>query len=262
MKQIPMKQIFKRGLPVAVLAFGISNQALAHVAYTDITNLGPAGTLDTGFTSYGWGQGQIQPSSNPPSQGALVSSDEVSFYSFTLTKPSDINLSVNSTGYNPVGALGFSLYSGLLVRNAWDFSQLAGYSATAGEKGLVNTAASFTMTTDTSHNATQTSIDHANAVDTANIRTIDYLTSATNGGTGAAALTNYLLGPGSYTVVTGGDNPWSNDDDEMAIYTANVSFSATPAAVSAVPVPAAFWLMGSALVSLRLFGQRKNQLAA
>lgn len=252
MKKISIKRLVSRGLPAAILAFGINNHALAHVAYTDITNLGAAGMLDSGLTNYGWAQGQIQPSATPPTQGALVSSDEVSFYSFTLTQASDINFSLTSAGFNPVGALGFSLYSGLLVRNAWDFSRLPGYSATAGEKGLVNTAASFTMATDTGNNT----------IDTNNIRTLNFLTSTTDGGTGTASLVNYLLGPGKYSIVAGGNTAWSLAQDLNSTYTANVSFSATPAAVSAVPVPAAFWLMGSALVSLRVFGQRKSQLAA
>jgi len=244
-----MNQKMKLGLSAAILALGVNQQALAHVTYTNITNAGTF--LETGLTTYGWNQGQIQPSANPPAQGALASTDDVNWYSFTLSQASDITLSISTVGIasslNPLTSIGFSLYSNTFVSQSYDITPVPGLTTGPGERGLVNTAASFTLTTASANVA----------YDISNERTISFITSQT--GTDTAALVNYLLGPGTYSVIAGGNDAYSLTQDGLANYTANVSFSATAAPV---PVPAAFWLMGSVLAGLRLFGGRKNTLTA
>lgn len=274
-----MKQIFIKGLLLAILALGLNHQALAHVDYTDI-NGASAGITKSGYTTFGWNQGQIQPGPSVPASnldtalnppyypGALATTDDVLWYKFTLTSPEEITLKFTNANIpaanNPLASLGFSLYSGLVVTQSYDVTGIDGYTTvnpntpanlnTAGvypdERGLVNTAASFSLTTASGTLAQRV----------ANERTLNFITSATDGGTGTAQLVNYLLGPGDYSVVAGGNSAWSAAQEGFADSSATIMFSAVP--VSAVPVPAAFWLMGSALAGFGFFGQRKHRLAA
>ena len=263
-----MKQLVIRASLLATLALGANQQALAHIKYTDIGALGSF--TDTVLTTYGFNQGQIQPSATSgslPQGGALATTDDLGWYSFTLTKASDVTLNFTNAGIaaasNPLTALGLSLYSGIFVTNSFDALTPAHYAAIsaaniaktpyplttqANERGLVNTAGSFSMTTDT-----------ANANN--NIRTVNYIASATDGGTGTASLIEHNLAAGTYTVIGGGNLAWNINQDGIANSAATISFTSTPA-VSAVPVPGAVWLMGTALAGFRLFGQRKNRLAA
>ena len=244
-----MKQLFIRGSLLALLALVVNKQAQAHIHYFDITNTGAAGHWDQ-FSAYGWQQGQIQVGTSAP-QGSLATTDDVNWYSFTLTQASDVTLKFASSpvtgGAAGLSALGLSLYSGLFVDNSFDVNLLIPLAA--GQRGLVNTAQSFSMTTDTPN---LTIAQH-------DLRTINFIADATDGGTGTAQLANVLLGPGSYSVIASGNNPWTVAEAGLAQYGATISFAATPAAV---PVPGAFWLMSSALGALGLFGRRKNQLAA
>ena len=111
-----------------------------------------------------------------------------------------------------------------------------------GQRGLVNTLGSFALTTDDSNAAI-------------NVRTINYINSTTDAGTGIALLTA-ILQPGDYTIIAGGNNPWDPVNDNRANYNAQINFSS-----SAVPVPSAVWLMGSVLAGFRLLGRRINRLA-
>lgn len=241
-----MNQFFMRGLLLAFLALGFNQQALAHVFYTDISSNDASNPYYDSFTYYGWQQGTTS---------QLATTDDVNWYSFTLTQTSDITLSITAAtaaqaaangGDTPLAAPAFSLYNGLFVTNSYDVNPLIPLD---GHRGLVNTTASFSLTTDTT-NLAQAQAD---------LRTITYITSATDHGTGTAELVNYLLGPGSYSVVAGGNIPNPNPD-EVAQSDAWITFTSTT--VTAVPVPGAFWLMSSALLSLGFFGRRKNQLEA
>jgi len=250
-----MKQILMRGMLLVFLALAFNQNAMAHVNYGDITNVGSTGIYDQ-FSPFGWAQGQIQYptnlSINP--QGALANTDDVNWYKFTLTQESYINLSLTSSDLAGAGtqleAPAFSLYSGIFVNQSYDNdgTDLSAVVPTlVGERGLVNTAASFTLSTYTG----------VTSIDEANIRTVNFITGVTDGGTGTAALVNYLLGPGTYTVVAAGNSPYTlAADNSGALYGAIVAFTATP-----VPAPAAFWLMSTALTGLGLFGKRKGKLA-
>lgn len=235
-----MKQLFMRGFLLALLGLGATQQAYAHVAYTDITNVGAAG-LNDAFNSYGWAQGQVQPVSSAP-QGALATTDDVNWYSFSLTAAAEITLTLTSVndGTNPaLAAPAFSLYSGVLVTDAWDDSIYA--PLPAGQRGAVNTAQSFGMTLQTDSTG-------------ADWRVIDFLGSATDGGTGTAQLARVLLGPGDYTVIAGGNTPYVADEAFPA-FQANI-------ALTAVPLPGAFWLMSAAMAGLGFIGRGKNRFVA
>ena len=85
------------------------------------------------------------------------------------------------------------------------------------------------------------------------LRTVNYLTSATDGGTGVADLVNYHLAAGDYTIIAGGNNVLNSTNEAAgAIYGATIS-------LTSVPVPGALWLMGSALASLRLVSRRQKR---
>jgi len=228
-----MKQFFIRGLLLAFLALGVNQQALAHVNYTDITTLGSAG-LDSSFTSYGWQQGTTP---------ELATTDDVNWYSFTLSQASTVSLSLVKDLFDGLAAPAFSLYSGVFVEDSYDVNPIIPLQS--GQTGLVNTAASFSMTT-TSGNL---------ALDQQNVRTLNFITSATDGGTGTAQLMNFNLGPGDYSVIAGGNSPYTLADDGLSIYAAKISFAATP--VSAVPLPAGIWLFGSGLMGLLFSVKRK-----
>lgn len=233
-----MKQLFIRGLLLAILALGVNQQALAHVNYTDITTLGPAG-LDGSFVSYGWQQGATP---------ALATTDDVNWYSFTLSQASTVSLSLVKDVFDGLAAPAFSLYSGLFVEDSYDVNPVIPLQP--GQNGLVNTAATFSMTT-TSGNLT---------LDQQNVRTLNFIISAIDGSTGTAQLVNYILGPGSYSVIASGNSPYAAEDDGLSIYAAKISFAATP--VSAVPLPAGVWLFGSGLIGLLYSAKRKaGQLA-
>lgn len=233
-----MKQLFIRALVPAILTLGVNQQALAHVHYTDITNLGAAG-YDDSFVSYGWQQGTTP---------ALATTDDVNWYSFTLTQASTISMSLAKFPVEGLAAPAFSLYSGLFVDQSFDVNPII--PLLPGQNGLVNTAASFSMTTDT----------NVLSIDQAHLRTINFITSATDGGTGIAQLVNFNLAPGDYSVIAGGNIPYTLADDGLSIYAAKIAFAASP--VSAVPLPAGVWLFGSGLMGLVYSAKRKaGQLA-
>ncbi len=215
---------------LAILTLSVSQQTLAHVNYTDITTLGPAG-LESSFVSYGWQQGTTP---------ALATTDDVNWYSFTLTKESTVSLSLVKDLIEGLAAPAFSLYSGLFVEDSYDVNPVI--PLLPGQTGLVNTAATFSMTT-TSGNL---------ALDQKNLRTLNFITSATDGGTGTAQLVNFLLGPGDYSIIAGGNSPYTAADDGLSIYGAKISFATSP-----VPLPAGVWLFGSGLMGLLLSAKRK-----
>ena len=238
-----MQQIFLRALLIAFLALGLNQTALAHVSYYDIsTSSAASGGYQDTFTTFGWAQGQIQPSSTSAPGGALATTDDVNWYSFSLSQTSNVTITLQ--GFQDIAgdpALlnpAFSLYSGQFVDQSFDVNPIIPLAP--NERGLVNTAQSFTLTT-----------DDANAA--ANLRTVDFLSSATAIGTGTAELVNFLLGPGDYTVIAGGNSPLANDNGTTP--SGIITFDASP-----VPLPGAFWLMSSAFAGLGLFGRRKNSI--
>ncbi len=172
----------------------------------------------------------------------------MNWYSFTLTQTSDISLSLSSTDLGDPSqpallAPAFSLYSGQFVTNSFDTNPI--YPLASGQRGLVNTAASFSLTT-----------QPQDGDPVANERTVNFITSASvsPGVAGTASIVNLLLGPGNYTIIAGGNNAYTAAQDGNNVYGATFSFSA-----AAVPVPGAFWLMASALGGLTLAGRRKLQ---
>jgi len=232
-----MKQLFKWGLLLAILTLGVNQQALAHVNYTDITSLGPAG-LGSSFVSYGWQQGTTP---------ELTTTDDVNWYSFTLTKESTVSLSLVKDINGGLAAPAFSLYSGLFVEDSYDVNPIYLF-VVDHQRGLVNTAASFSMTT--AGNTPEGTPEQ-------NKRTINFITSATDGGTGTAQLVNFNLGPGDYSVIAGGNSLWTEADDGQSKYGAKISFATSP-----VPLPAGVWLFGSGLTGLLFAAKRKaGQLA-
>ena len=233
-----MKNYFLHSLLFLILALGANQSVFAHVSYFDISNVGAAG-WDDAFTDYGFKQGTTP---------QLATTDDVNWYNFHLSQATNITLTLASdtttSAQAGLAAPAFSLYSGLFVNDSFDTNPII--PIPAGGRGLVNTAASFTLTTDTSTIATD-------GLPADNVRTVNYLTSATDGGTGVADLVNYHLAAGDYTIIAGGNNVLNSTNEAAgAIYGATIS-------LTSVPVPGALWLMGSALASLRLVSRRQKR---
>ena len=235
-----MKRFLMCGLLLGYLLMGVNQTAQAHVQYTDINSVVAIGGYDT-FTNYGWQQGNAFP---------YATTDDVNWYSFSLSQPSLVSLSLSSTDIGNVAqpallAPAFSLYDGQFVTNSFDTNPI--YPLADGQRGLVNTAGSFSMTT-----------QPQDGDPVANERTVNFITSASvnPGETGTAAIVNLLLAPGDYTIIASGNNAYTAAEDGNNVYGATFSFSTT-----AVPAPGAFWLMSSAVAGFGLFGRRKNRIA-
>jgi hypothetical protein len=263
-----MKQLIKPSSLVILLflLLGLHQEAVAHVSYTNLDSINGsnAGILDT-FTDYGWNQGTIQPSATSPlleQGGARANTDDVNWYRFSLSQAANITISVsnNTAAVQALGniltSIGVSLYSGLMVDQAFDITSPYsngvvdpinnpnGYllNQPIDQRGLVNTLGSFALTTDDNNAAS-------------NVRTIYYIESTTDANTGVATLTASLQA-GDYTVLVGGNNPWVDVNESRVIYNAQINFSTAP-----VPVPATAWLMGSVLAGLSITGKRKKAKA-
>jgi hypothetical protein len=243
----------------AGLLLGLSGPALAHVDYADL-NAFP--TQSDSFNTKGWFLGTDNPASGCSIDGTsqcLGDSHDLRFFKFTLSQDSWVTIAfsanaTNSGGLNPA----FSLYQGLLPNESHDDTPTDPLNAVDGDfepvqhptdsaywdsnnvrEGQFNALGTWSMANDEGEWAEITYITHVNANSAA--------------GPGASeTLLNYLLAPGSYTVAAAG----ASTAAVSANRSGTVSFSATP-----VPVPAAVWLMGSALAGLGAFRRRSRPAA-
>jgi len=230
-----MKQFIVRAVLLAGMALGLAQSAQAHVSYTDINDVITLGGYQS-FTNYGWQQGTTFP---------YATTDDVNFYNFHLNQASFVSLSLTSTDIgDPVNAPAlvapaFSLYSGVFVAESFDTNPI--YPLAQGQRGLVNTLGSFSLTT-----------QPQDGDPVANERTVHFITSATDGGTGTAQINQFLLGPGDYTIIASGNSPYVPAQDGNAIYGATFAFA------TAVPEPGIVWmLLGGVLAGLRIRKQHK-----
>lgn len=257
MKEMVMK---KYAVAAALVGMAFGNQAFAHVGYANLDNLNPFVSSVT--SDHGWSDG---------AGTTWGDSHHLKWYSFTLAADTDVKIEVsalaagtyptysNATGvqgstngipntFTTTGALGdvgFSLYRGLfpqdfkVYENAnWDDDNnvitpnVLTYSveghAPAGSTGLFNANGNVTMGNDKGA-----------------VYTIDWL-SAVNDNTGATETLFKHLTAGYYSLAVGGLGGISGDK------------FAVSAQVSAVPVPAAVWLFGSALAGMGVIGRRKQ----
>ncbi len=238
-----MKKIISSVVVFVGLLLG--SQAYAHVGYRNLDNLNPF-VASVGYDN-SWYQG---------TQPTLANSHDVRWYSFTLEQDSNVNISVKNAGpgtyptYNGAGDdtgntfpvladldVGFSLYKGLVPLSAFENAEFEGepvWPVADGNNGLFNAVGDTTMGNNSGV-----------------INTIEFITAVNDNGVGATeSLSNIFLLAGVYSLVVGGA---AADGIGAGAY-------GVIASVQPVPVPAAVWLMGSALVGL--IGMRKRAIAA
>lgn len=232
-----------------------SNVAFAHVDYGDL-NLFP--TQSNTFTRIGWYRGTDNPSSGCSIDGTsecLGDSHLMQFFKFTLSQDSEVTISFTSgqNGLDPA----FSLYSGLLPDEAHDDTTLDPLNALDGNfdpiphptdsaywnssntrEGQFNALGNWSMANDANEWSEIEYITHMNSSNSATI--------------GASEVLSYVLQAGSYTIAAAG----ANTSNVNALLAGTVSFSAVP--VTAVPLPAAVWLMGSAVGAFGAMGRRRK----
>lgn len=232
---------------VVFLGLLLGSQAYAHVGYRNLDNLNPF-VASVGYDD-GWYQG---------TQPTLADSHTVRWYSFTLEQDSFVNISVENAGigtyttYNSSGVdtgntfpvladldVGFSLYKGLVPASAYEGANIDGepvWPVADGNNGLFNAVGDTTMGNNSGV-----------------VNTIEFITAVNDYGLGATeSLSDFFLLAGVYSLVVGGA---AADGVGAGAYGVIASLSVQP-----VPVPAAVWLMGSALVGL--IGMRKRAIAA
>lgn len=288
-----MKSHFRKAPACSILGFSIllmgnPESAVAHVSFSN------AGTFDgtnslaysnqlTGYKAHGWVDGTDADLGDSHQIGGL----SARWYRFTLNQPGLVDLSViqNTAGLDPA----FTLYSGafnlsahddtvtdprnpvdpntfLPIQSAIDADPSGQYLKHSGYRDTVNNTyegqfdafGSWSMANDATQHAT---VHYVNAVSgTSDSDPIRGLTWGGNGnhdtaiGTGESLL-QYYLPAGTYSVAIGGER--CNDGTAACTggaYSATFSLNVQP-----VPLPAAFWLMGSALGSLGLMARRRKK---
>lgn len=214
----------------------------AHISYRDLGIENPWEASVTSNT--GWIDG---------ADADLGNSHNLRWFSFTLATDAYVTIEVsntgtpipasNGTGYTeatPVDVLtdldpAFTLYSGLLPAGAYD-------SATAlpvdpGMEGRFNALGDMSM-----------------ANSSGVIGTIHYITHRNEfSGAATESLVNFFLTAGSYSLATGGGCA-SCDPADHAVRGVMASLEVTP-----VPLPAAVYLLGSALVGMGVISRRRRE---
>jgi hypothetical protein len=271
---------------LAVAAAALAPAASAHVNFT---NLGtdpatPVSHTLTGYKAYGWVDGADADLGD--SHG--IGGQSARWYRFTLTQPStvDIRFIQNDPGLDPA----FTLYRGVFFAGSHDW---ADFDTVQPVDDDLNPIASPTDSDpsglylkhsgyrDTLNNAYEGQFDAFGDWSMANYAgqwaKIEYviavagtsdsdpdrgLTWGGNGnhdtaaGTGEALL-GFFLPPGTYSIAAGGERCNTDAPSCTApFYSGTLSLSAT-----AVPLPAALWLFGSALAGLGWFGRRRGASA-
>lgn len=276
-----MKKIISSALVVAGMF--VAGQASAHVGYRDLDINNPFTNAVT--SNFGWYEG---------TEPTLANSHDLTWFTFNLAQDSYVDISVASTGagtfapssrtvtgatsgsFTSVGDLNvaFSLFSGKVPASSVEY-----LTKKAGPGGVGITEPSNHQHGITT-NGTNTTPYSAFLGLGAGVNTltnssgvtgsISYIThvndSNVNGVT--ETLSDYLLAAGSYTILVGGasypqfERRGYNADGTPNYVSINggtygVIASLSSRVAAPVPVPAAVWLFGSALVGFVGLGRRK-----
>lgn len=270
------------------LLLGMWEPAVAHVSFSNAGTFDGTNTLTysntlTQYKAHGWVDGTDADLGDSHQIGGL----SARWYRFTLNQPGLVDLSViqGTAGLDPA----FTLYRGAFNLSAHDdtvtdprnpvdpntflpiqsaidadpsgqYLKHSGYRDTANNtyEGQFDAFGSWSMANDATQHAT---VEYVLAVSgTSDSDPVRSLTWGGNGnhdtavGTGESLL-QYYLPAGTYSVAIGGER--CNDGTaacQSPTYSATFSLNVQP-----VPLPAAFWLMGSALGSLGLIARRRKK---
>ena len=272
-------------LGLSVLLLGSPESAVAHVSFDNAGTFNGTDVLTysntrTAYKAHGWVDGTDADLGDSHQIGGT----SARWYRFTLNQPGLVDLSViqNTAGLDPA----FTLYNGAFNLSAHDdtvidplnpvdpitflsiqsttdadpsglYLKHSGYRDTVNNtyEGQFDAFGSWSLANDATQHAT---VQYVTAVSgTSDSDPSRGLTWGGNGnhdtavGTGESLL-QYYLPAGTYSVAIGGER--CNDGTAActgAGYSATFSLNVQP-----VPLPAAFWLMGSALGSLGLMARR------
>ncbi|MDN5941659.1 MAG: VPLPA-CTERM sorting domain-containing protein [Nitrospira sp.] len=265
----------------------VVGQASAHVVYGDFLNVTPNQDRQVGSNA-GWLGGQ--------STSAHTNTDTHlnRFLGFELTQQSTVNFTIEAIDgfvYTPHGSTtpvealgdlnpGYALFAGLAPNLAHDGQPYTGQTPFATWSPFNGFPAGTTPTsTKWGEYSSNSDFGVANGAPSGSppgtlgeFATLDYV--AGDGTTGDSISGQYVLGPGLYSLVVGGNNQ-ANLDSLFANMVAsnacdtagaacdaykadrlgrgfNVQFSVTP-----VPLPAAVWLFGSGVAGIIAFARRR-----
>jgi hypothetical protein len=300
----------------AVGLFFSVGQASAHVVYDNGTNkslysdssiIDPVtGVNGTGIvnatpnrtvsSNAGWLAGQ--------NDTTWANSHDNKFLYFNLAQTMNVDFTITGNNTNGNGLLnpGYSLFSGLAPTLSHDGSVPTGnptavaytqgltgfadWSPFAGANAAITTAGGDPTQTD-HWGQYRSDADFTMANDTAQVSTLHYLASGST--TGNVLTGHYVLGPGAYSLIVGGNNQSDLDTllnaaiatggnyctavtatctqeqvnaaNQTAIATYNAARLARTFAidfnVAPVPLPAAVYLFGSGLVGIAAFARRR-----
>jgi hypothetical protein len=275
-------------LGFSILLMGSPESAVAHVSFDNAGTFNGADTLTytntrTQYKAHGWVDGTDADLGDSHQIGGL----SARWYRFTLSQPGlvDISLIQNTAGLDPA----FSLYRGAFPLSAHDdtvtdplnpadpntflpiqsaidadpsgqYLKHSGYRDTVHQtyEGQFDAFGNWSMANDATEHVT---LEYVYAVSgTSDSDPSRGLTWGGNGnhstavGTGESLL-QYYLPAGTYSVAGGGEACNTGTTAcTGGFYSATFSLNVQP-----VPLPAAFWLMGSALGSLGLLAGRKKR---
>ena len=283
-----MKKSFAPLPLVVALAFGLAQPAQAHVSFVNFgTDGGATGTVSstlTQFKAFGW----IDGTDADLGDSHQIGGASAKWYRFTLTQAANVDISFiqNAAGLDPA----FTLYRGVFNLQAHDDTTLdplnpvdanfnpvasptdsdpsglylkhSGYRDTLHQvyEGQFDAFGDWSMG---DQSDVESKVNYVLAVSgTSDSDPSRGLTWGGNGnhdtavGTGESLL-NYFLPAGTYSIAASGE---ACNDASTACRSPN--YSATVSlTVHAVPLPAAVWLMGSALGGLSLIRRRPRKHA-
>ncbi len=243
---------------LALAGLFISGQALAHIHYHEATINGPA--LQEAMTAHGWGYATDTfpgPADNGDGTSRYLGDSHVmTFYSFNnpTAQTVTIKLTSDSADLDPA----FSVFSGLLPAEAHDAAATdpLNMPGTAGNRaphpkdsayydsnaylrdGQFNPFGKWSMANE--------------AGDWAEVEYAGHANNNTGQGIGQSETLTLFLQPGDYMIAAAG----ATMDDLLPV--ANLATMS----ITAVPVPAAVWLFGSALAGMGVIGRRRKEATA
>jgi hypothetical protein len=241
----------------AACALSWVGDALAHVEYIFLT---PGVPSPAPMKRFGWIDG---------TDTDLGDSHQVSFFAFSLTQPSLVDIHAYSTqnelGLNPA----FTLYAGLLPGEAHDNTITDPLNPTDSSFNPIPSPVDDGVTTD-AFGRVSPFRDTVNitfegqfnalgswsmAADDGSWTVLEYLTHK-NDTPGNESLLDYLLQPGSYTIVASGAACNTNAAGCTGPFiTGNVLLTN----IRPIPLPAAVYLFGAGLVGLAGLARRRDR---
>lgn len=244
----------------AACALSWVGDALAHVEYIFLT---PGTPASDSMKRFGWIDG---------TDADLGDSHQVSFFAFSLTRPSLVDIYVSSSqnelGLNPA----FTLYAGLMGQQAHDDTAIDPLNPVDSSFNKIASPVDDGVTTDAlgrvspfrdtanidfegQFNALGSWSMASDPADGGVWRVLEYLTHR-NDTPGNESLLNYFLPAGSYTIVASGAAcNTSAASCTGPFITGNVLLTN----IRPIPLPAAVYLFGAGLVGLAGSARRQNR---